>query len=110
MTDTEKAIVMAYTGVAMLTGDKIDVFYRYLADLYGRPVFTHELMWMGNEIKEKSKPDFLKLCQDEKTCDQCKHRQHCIGNVIMVPRGKGVTYFPVHYCSCWERSEDAETD
>ena len=66
MTDKEKAIVMAYTGVAMLTGDKFSIFHKYIEDPLNRPVFTHELaseeVW--NEIKEKSKGDFLKLCRD----------------------------------------------
>ena len=43
MTDKEKAIVMAYTGVAMLTGDKFSIFHKYIEDLLNRPVFTHEL-------------------------------------------------------------------
>ena len=30
MTDTERAIVMAYTGVCMLTGDKLEIFYKYI--------------------------------------------------------------------------------
>lgn len=63
MTDREKAIVMAYTGISMLEGDKLNVFYRYLAELYGRPVYTHELIAL--DIEHKSKPDFLKLCDEE---------------------------------------------
>ena len=63
MTDREKAIVMAYTGACMLEGDKLDEFYRYLAELYGRPVYTHELIAL--DIEHKSKPDFLKLCDEE---------------------------------------------
>ena len=67
MTDREKAIVMAYTGISMLSGDKFSVFHKYIEELLGRPIWTHELAieadW--NEIKEKSKPDFLKLCADE---------------------------------------------
>lgn len=67
MTDREKAIVSAYTGVTMLAGEKFSIFHKYIEDLLGRPVWTHELasetVW--NEIKEKSKPDFLKLCTDE---------------------------------------------
>lgn len=46
MTDKEKAIVMAYTGVTMLKGKKIDVFYKYVAEIMGRPVFTHEVSSM----------------------------------------------------------------
>lgn len=63
MTDRERAIVMAYTGVAMLVGDKLDVFYRYAEELYGRPVFSHEFASL--DLKEKSKPDFIKLCSGE---------------------------------------------
>ena len=63
MTDREKAIVMAYTGIAMLVGDKINEFYKYLAELYGRPVYTHELVNL--DIASKAKSDFIKLCQDE---------------------------------------------
>ena len=64
MTDHEKAIVTAYTGITMLAGDKFQIFHKYIEDLLGRPVWTHELadpaVW--EEIKEKSKKDFLDLC------------------------------------------------
>ena len=63
MTDREKAIVMAHTGICMLEGEKLAVFYQYLNELYGRPVYTHE--WVTLDIKEKSKPDFLQLCKEE---------------------------------------------
>ena len=63
MTDREKAIVMAHTGICMLEGKKLGVFYQYLNELYGRPVYTHE--WVTLDIKEKSKPDFLQLCKEE---------------------------------------------
>jgi hypothetical protein len=43
MTDREKAIVSAYTGYAMLVGNKIGVFYEYLEEILGRPIMTHEL-------------------------------------------------------------------
>lgn len=67
MTDKEKAVVMAYTGIAMLVGDKIGVFYEYVSNLLGHAVYTHELadksVW--EQIKEKSKDDFLELCRKE---------------------------------------------
>lgn len=67
MTDKEKAIVMAYTGVTMLAGDKFPIFHKYIEDILGRPVWTHELasekVW--KEIKEKSKEDFINLCRGE---------------------------------------------
>lgn len=67
MTDKEKAIVSAYTGIAMLAGDKFPIFHKYIEDILGRPVWTHELaseeVW--EEIKEKSKEDFINLCRGE---------------------------------------------
>lgn len=67
MTDREKAIIMAYTGTAMLTGEKFSIFHKYIEDILGRSVWTHELadrsVW--EEIKEKSKSDFLELCKNE---------------------------------------------
>ena len=80
MTDREKAIVMAYTGIAMLVGDKIDEFYKYLAELYGRPVYTHELVNL--DIASKAKSDFIKLCQDEQP------EQYTIPE----PRGKWIVH------------------
>ena len=65
MTDREKAIVMAYTGVAMLTGDKFQIFHKYVEEIMGRPVQTIEMGFIADEIKEKSKDDFMALCADE---------------------------------------------
>lgn len=73
MTDREKAIVMAYTGIAMLTGEKIDEFYKYLAELYGRPVYTHEIVTL--DIQEKSKTDFVELCRTEQTSAEPKRKK-----------------------------------
>lgn len=64
MTDKEKAIVMAYTGVVMLKDDKIQIFYNYVEKIIGRPIFTHEMARLATEIKEKSKDDFMKLCEE----------------------------------------------
>ena len=67
MTDREKAIVTAYTGITMLAGDKFPIFHKYIEDIMGRPIWTHELanpdVW--DEIKRKSENDFLGLCKDE---------------------------------------------
>lgn len=65
MTDREKAIVMAYTGACMLTGDKFQVFHKYVEGIMGRPIWTHEMAQLADEIKEKSKADFMALCADE---------------------------------------------
>lgn len=61
MTDRERAIVMAYTGTVMLCGDKLDIFYKYVSEKLGRPVYTHEI-YTEDMIKELSKEDFLSLC------------------------------------------------
>lgn len=66
MTDREKAIVMAYTGKCMLTGDKFQIFHKYVEDIMGRPVYTHELGFplVADEIKRRSENDFLALCKN----------------------------------------------
>lgn len=71
MTDREKAIVMAYTGICMLSGDKFHIFHKYIEDIMGRPVYIHELGYdtVEHEIKEKAKADFLKLCAIEERED-----------------------------------------
>lgn len=65
MTDREKAVVMAYTGCVMLTGDKLKVFYDYVSEIIGRPVYTHELPSLFDTIKEAAFPDFCMICKTE---------------------------------------------
>lgn len=66
MTKKECAIVMAYTGTVMLTGNNLMIYYKYLHDIMGRPVYTHELASreIQEQVKEKSTDDFLKLCRE----------------------------------------------
>ena len=56
---------MAYTGACMLTGDKFQIFHKYVEDIMGRSIWTHEMAQLADEIKEKSKDDFMALCADE---------------------------------------------
>lgn len=63
MTDREKAIVTAHTGINMLEGEKFNEFYKYLEELYGRPVYTLEIPFL--DIQEKSKEDFIALCRGD---------------------------------------------
>lgn len=65
MTDREKTIVTAYTGVTMLQGEKLDLLYDYVSKLIGRPVQTLELVFLADKIQELSKPDFIKLCAED---------------------------------------------
>lgn len=64
MTKRECAIVSAYTGI--MCGD-FDEFHKYIEELLGRPVWTHELankdLWQN--IKELSKEDFCNLGKEE---------------------------------------------
>lgn len=71
MTDREKAIVMAHTGICMLTGYKFQIFHKYVEDIMGRPILTHEMgiASIADEIKAKSKDDFIVLCTDESSSE-----------------------------------------
>lgn len=107
MTDREKAVIMAYTGVAMLTGKKFEIFHKYIEDIMGRPVWTHELAIgeIMNEIKEKSKQDFITICEDgepkqgwiplkwkdEETKCKCDFPVELDGNWVLVTDGKSIS-------------------
>ena len=96
MTDREKAIVMAYTGTAMLVGEKFSIFHKYIEDILGRPVWTHELAdhTVMEEIKEKSKSDFLELCKNEETSQwiPIKYRPLTIEERESLSRYFGIDY------------------
>jgi hypothetical protein len=63
MTKHEAIVVSAYTGFLMC--DFGDV-HEYVEKKLGRPIWTHEFadksIW--EEIREKIKPDFLKICEE----------------------------------------------
>ena len=58
MTKREAAIVSAYTG--LLCGE-FSYLQEHIEQLLGRPVFTHELPYLAEEIEQKSKKDFCNL-------------------------------------------------
>lgn len=108
MTDREKAVVMAHTGVVMLTGEKFEIFHKYIEDIMGRPVWTHELAIdeVINEIKEKSKQDFITICEedgepkqgwiplkweDEETKCKCDFPVELDGHWVLVTNGKSIS-------------------
>jgi len=67
MTDREKAIVMAYTGYATLTGEKWSIFHAYVEELVGRPVWSHEFaspVFM-KMLQELASDDFVRICEAE---------------------------------------------
>lgn len=64
MTKHECAVIMAFTGVAMLKGNDLDIFYEYVAKILCRPVYTHEMAMLSEEIKEAARDDFVQLCRN----------------------------------------------
>jgi len=61
MTKHEANVVTAFTGI--LCGQFSD-FHEYVEKLLDRPVWTHEFASkeLAELIKEKSKPEFAKIC------------------------------------------------
>lgn len=64
MTNYEKVIVTAYTGVIMC---EMDDLQRYAREKLGRPVWTHELALKSviDELSKAAGPEFLKLAEHE---------------------------------------------
>ena len=58
MTKREAAVITAYTGVFI--GDKAE-YYKYINELMGRTVFTHEMSKLADEIKKRAEKDFMEL-------------------------------------------------
>lgn len=108
MTKQEAAIIMAYTGKTMLTGDDFSIFHKYIENKLKRPVWTHELGFdvVFEQIKEASKEDFINLCKSLKNetnaqwelvrydpdylvwsakCTNCKKRHESTDNVGKLP-------------------------
>ena len=107
MTDREKAIVMAYTGYTMLTGDKLGIFYDYVKEKLGRYIMTHELAYdeAADEIKRAAKDDFFALCMHNDTAMEAP----TVGGWISVKdrppetRHAVLVYTP-HYKNTWAAS------
>lgn len=66
MTKHECAVVMAYTGVTMLSGNDFGIFHKYCEDLLCRPIYTHEfaIELVANNIKKLAEPEFIKICEE----------------------------------------------
>ena len=94
MTKREAAIIETYTGICMLVGDDRQYAYEYASGLIGRPIFTHEFAVLHELLKEKSKPDFINICnnlEDEMSTIEAESVRH----------GKWeVGYFRDRVCSC----------
>lgn len=68
MTLKERVIVETYTGYCMTSGEERNEVYKYMHEIMGRPVYTHELASkkIQQELHEKSKADFVNLCRNKK--------------------------------------------
>lgn len=97
MTDREKAIVMAYTGTCMLSGDKFQIFHKYVEDIIGRSVSTHELAdkYVQDEIKKKAKADFIALCEEQGSCVDAVSRQAVIDKKILIELPDGQSFYSI---------------
>lgn len=62
LTREQSAIIMAYTGT--LCGP-FSAFHEYCEKILGRPIWTHQFPALSEQIKEKSKADFLSLCHED---------------------------------------------
>ncbi len=64
MTKQECAIVTAYTEFSMLRGDDLEYLYRYLSEIVGRPVYSHEIPAVCEQFRDRIKADFIALCRN----------------------------------------------
>lgn len=76
MTKRECAIVMAYTGYCMLSGDDLEIFNKYAEEKMGRTLYTHEYYTLAKEIQKRAKEDFLELCQSARDEENKKEKIH----------------------------------
>lgn len=69
MTQYEKLVVSAYTGVLMTT---VDDYQNFIEQTLGRPVMTVELgdRKLKELLQEKLRPEFLRLCKEEETIER----------------------------------------
>lgn len=71
MTDREKIVVSAHTGVVMLPEDKVFMLFDYFEELLGRRITIYDLQFkeISDQIKERSKAEFLEICNREEESD-----------------------------------------
>lgn len=58
MTRREATIVSAYTGYLI---GRADDLYKYLSELVGRPIYTHEIPSVLDEYHDRIRQDFVAL-------------------------------------------------
>lgn len=63
MTIREGAVISAHTGTMVCKN--FSYVQEYIEEILGRPVFTHEIPALIDEVKEKSKEDFIKIIEEQ---------------------------------------------
>lgn len=63
MTVKEGAIISAYTG--LLLCESFTPAHDYIEHILGRPVLTHEIPKLQDEIKEKARDDFYNIIRQQ---------------------------------------------
>lgn len=63
MTVREGAILSAYTGILLC--ESFSPVHEYIECILGRPVFTHEIPMLKDEIEEKSRGDFMEIIRQQ---------------------------------------------
>lgn len=63
MTVREGAVISAYTGI--LICKTFSPVHEYIEEIMGRPVWTHEILSLHDEIKNKSKAEFEKIITEQ---------------------------------------------
>lgn len=63
MTKREGAVISAYTGVFVCKefGD----IHAYIEEIMGRPVWTHEIPGLQEEIKQRSEKEFKEIIENQ---------------------------------------------
>ena len=66
VTKREAVVIETYTDICMLVGKDRNLAYKYAEELLGHPVMTHDFAnpEIRNKLKELSKPEFIKICQN----------------------------------------------
>lgn len=63
MTIREGAVLSAYTGILMCK--TFSPVHEYIEEIIGRPVWTHEIPMLTDEIKEKSRKEFEEIIKTQ---------------------------------------------
>ena len=64
MTKREAAVIMAVSGTCLLAGEDFNVFHKYVESLMKRPVWTHGLPALSDEIRRRAHPDLVRICRE----------------------------------------------